>query len=239
MSYLISGFIFGLLIPYFARRMSKCVWGAAGYVLYRLIWPVKRVSKAKRKNNQTYLKLTRKYFMRSVGWGIVCSALSYGVSVCFDSFTAPWLTGFVWVLLLLYEIDERMLLLPDVLTVPLLIAGFTFAALGTALHPVADPVSPALLSALGAVAGYVLPVIASLFLVRRHPDAFGGGDIKMLAASGAWLGIGVVPYLILASTVVFALMMLAKRQRAGAFGPAIVIASLVLMFLGFYVTSGF
>ena len=89
-----------------------------------------------------------------------------------------------------------------------------------------------IMSALGALAGYILPIIATLFLIKKHPDAFGGGDIKLLAAVGAWLGLAMVPYVILISCVVFALFSLAKRQRAGAFGPAIVIATLILVFFG-------
>ena len=52
------------------------------------------------------------------------------------------------------------------------------------------------------------------------------------AASGAWLGLEAVPYLILISCVAFGAFMLIKRQRAGAFGPAVVIATLILVFFG-------
>ena len=61
----------------------------------------------------------------------------------------------------------------------------------------------------------------------------GGGDIKLLAALGAWFGLGVVPYLILLSSAVFAIISLIKKQRAGAFGPSIVIAAIVLVFFSF------
>lgn len=223
------GFLFGIFIPYMARRFSKFMPAAPGYALFRLVWPVKRVSKCRRRENPQYVRLMKRYLMRSLGWGIVCAALSYATFVIFAKPLVCWYLGLIWVLLLLYEIDERMLLLPDILTVPLLIGGFCFACF-SGLDQLAYSISLAQLSALGAVAGYVLPVLASLFLIKKYPDAFGGGDIKLLAACGAWLGVGAVPYLILGSCVVFALMMLAKRQKAGAFGPAIVIATLGLVF---------
>lgn len=229
MLYAIYGFVFGLLIPYFARRFAKFMPATPGYALYRIIRPTRRVLHHKRKNNRQYQNLMRKYLMRSLGWAIVCSALSYADYAVFGTSVVWWHLGFFWTLLLLYEIDERMLLLPDILTVPLLIGGFCFAALSGTDNP-AYAVSGAQLSALGAAAGYVLPVIASLFLIRKYPEAFGGGDIKLLAACGAWLGLGAVPYLILGASAVFAVLMLAKRQRAGAFGPAIVIAALGLVF---------
>lgn len=226
MLYALSGFIFGLLIPYMARRFAKFMPATAAYALYRLVWPVKRVAKAKREQSAQYKKLMDKYRMRSIGWGIICAALSYLAYLSFPAI-AGWFMPLIWILLLLYEIDERILLLPDVLTVPLLILGFAFSSMAlpdSGYNPV--------MSALGALAGYILPIIATLFLVKKHPDAFGGGDIKLLAAVGAWLGLAMVPYVILISCVVFALFSLAKRQRAGAFGPAIVIATLILVFFG-------
>ena len=80
-----------------------------------------------------------------------------------------------------------MFLLPDILTIPLLIGGFAYSSF--VLEPSINHfLSPTQISVLGAVAGYILPVIASMFLIRKHPDCFGGGDIKLLSALGAWLG---------------------------------------------------
>lgn len=231
MIYAVSGFLFGLLIPYIARRFAKFMPATPGYALYRLIMPVKRVGCTMRKNNAAYRRLIKAYLMRSIGWAIVCAALSYAVFAVFNSAGVWWRIALVWILLVLYEIDERMLLLPDILTVPLLITGFVYNSL---LGCMPETFSyPALSSSLGAAAGYVLPVLASLFLVRKYPEAFGGGDIKLLAASGAWLGFEAVPYLILLSSAVFAVMSAIKRQKAGAFGPAIVIATLTLVFFHF------
>lgn len=232
MIYAFYGFIFGLLIPYMARRFAKFMPATPGYALYRLIWPVKRVRREKRRTSAAYQKLKRKYLMRSVGWAIVCAALSYCAFAVFNGVNTAWLLALIWPLLLMYEIDERMLILPDMLTVPLLIAGFLFAA-GQGCGFSEFPVTPAMLSASGAAAGYLLPVLASLFLVKKYPLAFGGGDIKLLAACGAWLGLEAVPYLILLSSAVFAVFSIVKRQRAGAFGPSIVIAALALVFFNF------
>ncbi|MBR1915605.1 MAG: prepilin peptidase [Alphaproteobacteria bacterium] len=227
MMYAVFGFLFGLLIPYMARRFAKFMPATMAYGLYRLVAPTKKVSRLKRSQNGKYQKLVQKYLMRSIGWGVVTGALSAATAVCL---TSGFYIALVWILLLLYEIDERMFLLPDLLTVPLLILGFVYAA----TLPLGDFVfcSPAFESAVGAAVGYGLPVVASLFMVRKHPDAFGGGDIKLLSAVGAWIGFGNVPALILISCIVFGLFCLVKHQRAGAFGPAIVIATLILIFLG-------
>ena len=225
MMYVLSGFLFGLLIPYMARRFAKFMPATMAGALYWLVKPRKLVSKQRRQNSGKYQCLVHKYLMRSIGWGVICGALTLAVHLCLSSM---FFVALVWILLLLYEIDERMFLLPDILTVPLLITGFlhasTLVAGDYALYV------PAFDSALGAVAGYALPVIASLFMVKKHPDAFGGGDIKLLSAVGAWVGFANVPILLLLSCFVFGAFCLAKRERSGAFGPAIVIATLVLAF---------
>ena len=229
MLYTLFGFIFGLLIPYMARRFNKFMPATPAYALYRLIWPVKRVSKNKRRTNGEYQKLLKKYIMRSIGWAIVAAALCSGIYYCFLPVYRSWLTFLILVLLLLYEIDERMFLLPDILTIPLLLGGFAWSAfvLGGESEFILSAVQ---ISALGAIAGYVLPVIASVFLIKKYPDCFGGGDIKLLSAMGAWLGLESVPYLILISSAIFAVSSILKKQRAGAFGPSIVIASILLIF---------
>jgi prepilin signal peptidase PulO-like enzyme (type II secretory pathway) len=230
MIYALFGLMFGMTIPYLARRFAKFMPATAGYALYRIVWPTKRVSAKKRKENPRYRKLTEKYLMRSIGWGIVSAALSYALLCVFGERLVGWYLAFVWILLLLYEIDERLLLLPDLLTVPLLICGFAFAAFVAPMTG-QNAAMYVRMSALGAAAGYVLPVIASLFMIRRHPEAFGGGDIKLLSACGAWLGLEAVPYLILGASAVFGITMGIKRCRVGAFGPSIVIAAIALAFL--------
>ncbi len=226
MLYIVTGFAFGLLIPYMARRFAKFMPATMAYALYRLIVPTKKVSAKKRAQNGKYQSLMHKYLMRSVGWGIVTAAITFGAHLCLSS---PLVAVLVWILLLLYEIDERMFLLPDLLTVPLLILGFVYAA--TLTNTDFEIFTPAFQSAIGAVIGYLLPTAASLFMVKKNPEAFGGGDIKLLSAVGAWIGFEKVPMLILISCLVFGSFCLIKHERSGAFGPAIVIATLVLVFL--------
>ena len=218
MLYILFGFVFGLLIPYMARRFSKFMPATMAYAIYRLVWPTKKVSKQKRMQNGKYQSLKTQYLMRSIGWGVVSAGMTFWAHICFLS---DFYIALIWVLLLLYEIDNRMLLLPDILTFPLLIGGFVFASIVPGF---------ALQSALGAASGYILPVIASLLIVRKHPEAFGGGDIKLLSAIGAWIGVHYVPILILVSSVIFGASCLLKREKAGAFGPSIVIATLALVF---------
>lgn len=228
MIYALYGFLFGILIPFIARRFAKFMPATPAYAVYRILKPVKTVSKEKRKNNLIYQKLMRRYIMRSIGWGIICAGLSY---LCFAGFEGAnhlikWYVGCLWTLLLLTEIDKRTEFLPDILTFPLLLAGFLCAT----INSIGSFVGPEE-SAIGAAVGFILPVIASAFLIWKDENALGGGDIKLFSAIGAWLGVELLLFTIIASCIIFAFESLIKRQRCGAFGPSIVWATILIAFL--------
>lgn len=227
MWYAVCGFVFGMLVPYMSRRFSKFMPATMAYALYRLVKPNKVVSRQKRAENTRYGKLIRRYLMRSVGWGILAAALSYLALHKFGNHYIWWHLTFIWILLLLTEIDNRMQLLPDILTIPLLLAGFAYAAFTGSWVTVAE-------SAWGAGLGYMLPAIASLPFVFRRPDAFGGGDIKLLAALGAWLGFECLMYAVVAACLIFvATVVVYSKKRDGAFGPSLAAAAIGVAFYFF------
>lgn len=95
----------------------------------------------------------------------------------------PWL-------LALAAIDARTWLLPDVLTLPLLWLGLGFNLCDTFV-PLAQAVA-------GAMAGYLLLwCLLWGFKLLRGKDGLGYGDLKLMAALGAWLGWQALPHLLL------------------------------------------
>ena len=78
--------------------------------------------------------------------------------------------------------------------------------------------------------GCVIVSVPMLLLALIVPGGFGGGDIKLLSAAGAWLGVELLLYVILLSCLVFGIYALIRRQRAGAFGPAIAISAIIVAF---------
>ena len=75
-----------------------------------------------------------------------------------------------------------------------------------------------------------LCVSVPMFLLCLVIDgAFGGGDIKLLSAIGAWLGLEGVIYTILLSCLVFGLYSAVRRQRAGAFGPSLSVSAVIIL----------
>lgn len=97
---------------------------------------------------------------------------------------------FGWMLLLLAAIDWRVQLLPDVLTLPLMLTGLIASFL--------LPLAPWQDHAIGAAAGFVvLAVIASLYHRLRKREGLGLGDAKLAAAIGAWVGWQSLPTMLL------------------------------------------
>ena len=235
MLYIIIGFVLGFTIPYIARRFAKIMLQTPtlAYALYHILKINKRVSKQKRLSNHKYIQLVNRYFMRCFGWGVITAAIVFLISSVFPKTEVPWFIFFTIILLILTEIDKRIQYLPDILTSPLLISGFVYASFaGNLLGE--TPIDAAQNSALGACFGYLIPVVASFVLIRKHPDNLGGGDIKILAAIGAWLGLVNIPYIILLACIIFGISCFINKQRAGAFGPSIVLAALIFLFLSIY-----
>lgn len=117
-------------------------------------------------------------------------------------------------------IDLEKMLLPDVLTFPLLGAGVLQAALVGAPE-VTD-------SLLGAFFGYAaLAGVGLVFERVRGVKGIGGGDAKLLAAGGAWLGWAGLPVVVLSASLgglVLAVARWGRLRREGAamalpFGP--------------------
>ncbi len=95
-----------------------------------------------------------------------------------------------WTLLLLAALDLTAFWLPDRLTLPLGLGGLGAAALG---------LGPGLVTALaGAAAGYLaLAGVALAYRWLRGREGLGGGDPKLFAAIGAWLGWEWLPLVLL------------------------------------------
>jgi leader peptidase (prepilin peptidase)/N-methyltransferase len=140
--------------------------------------------------------------------------------------------GFAAVLVALAGIDWDTTLLPDSMTLPLLWAGLVASAMGWTL-----PLSDALW---GAVAGYLsLWSIYWLFKLTTGKEGMGFGDFKLLAATGAWLGVKMLLPIVLAASLIGAIvgivMKLSAALREGRyvpFGPFLAGAALLVMLAG-------
>jgi leader peptidase (prepilin peptidase)/N-methyltransferase len=172
--------------------------------------------------------------------------------MCCLRFSFSWLAG-CWALLCflllgLAVMDAETLLLPDLFTLPGLVAGVVFAALrpglegsgwtwGTALRAAGW----SLLAAVVGAAGLLL--IAGAYWLARRRWGMGLGDVKLLAMLGAWLGLrqaGVVVFLAVVAGALYGLATILLRRRDDTspgqlpvpFGTMLSAAGLYSIFLG-------
>jgi leader peptidase (prepilin peptidase)/N-methyltransferase len=157
---------------------------------------------------------------------LVALAVDTGPSAMLDCLFGWWLLALGW-------IDARKWLLPDVLTLPLIVAGLCEAAL----------VMPERLldRAIGTIFGYLLLRVVALTYHRlRRREGLGHGDAKLLAAAGAWVGAAALPLVLLAAAsgallAAAALALKGRRMHAAIaipFGPFIAGATWCIWLLG-------
>ena len=140
--------------------------------------------------------------------------------------------AFAATLVALSAIDWDTTLLPDNMTLPLLWAGLVASALGWTL-PLVDALW-------GAVVGYLsLWSVYWLFKLTTGKEGMGFGDFKLLAALGAWLGVKMILPIVLAASMLGAVVGLAmkvsgslREGRYVPFGPFLAGAGLVVLFAG-------
>ena len=157
--------------------------------------------------------------LAALGVALVAVAIDSGVWVWLDCVLGWWLLALGW-------IDARFWLLPDLLTLPLVMAGL---AASWAFEPEALAGR-----ALGAALGYLaLRAVALAYRALRGREGLGAGDAKLLAAAGAWVGARALPQVILLAALaglVAAGCLRLAGTRLGArsalpFGPFLALAT--------------
>ncbi|HEY3885806.1 MAG TPA: prepilin peptidase [Vicinamibacterales bacterium] len=134
--------------------------------------------------------------------------------------------GFSCVLIVLFAIDLEHQILPNIITLPGIVAGLVASVF----------VPPGLLMALAGAAagGATLWLIIELWLRLRGVEAMGFGDVKMLAMVGAFLGLKLVILTFVLSSIIGGIIgaALMATRRAGLstalpYGTMIAVAAFV------------
>lgn len=132
-------------------------------------------------------------------------------------------------LIYLAYIDLRTFRLPDVITIPLLIAGLCFNLLASPSF--ANPIN----ALLGAILGFTFLWLGNYFYRKtRKQDGIGMGDAKLLAALGAWFGWQTLPMILLIAALsgllggaLWLYWNKQNHQKAFPFGPFLAIAGII------------
>ncbi|MBU0943087.1 MAG: prepilin peptidase [Proteobacteria bacterium] len=172
-------------------------------------------------------KISFQYPLVELSMALFSAALvnQFGLSVT----TAGYFL-FCAALLVIIWIDIHHQIIPDIISLPGIIAGLLFSLISPALHW-----SDSLIGVLAG--GGILYTIALFYYLWRRREGMGGGDIKLLAMIGAFLGWQALPFVIFASSLsgtVIGLLAMIKQKKGGQtripFGPFLSLAALAYIF---------
>jgi leader peptidase (prepilin peptidase)/N-methyltransferase len=139
---------------------------------------------------------------------------------------------FVFSLIIITFIDLDYQIIPDILSIPGILAGIGASFFIPRAYWI-DSIFGILLG------GGFLFIIAVTYKWVTNREGMGGGDIKLLAMVGAWLGWKAIPFILFSSSFIGALIggisLLSARKSLRykiPFGPFISIASIIYIFFG-------
>jgi leader peptidase (prepilin peptidase) / N-methyltransferase len=170
--------------------------------------------------------------------GALAVALYYQFGLGF-----AFLTAFVFVsaLVVISFIDLDVRIVPDVISLPGIAAGVLFSVLAKYLFGDSFEVIPSPLSALGGIlaGGGFLFAVAWIYERLTGVDGMGGGDIKLLAMIGAFLGWPSIPFTVFLASLTGSIVGLgvmfatgAGRRLALPFAPFLCIGAALHLFFG-------
>ena len=133
-------------------------------------------------------------------------------------------------LLVVIVIDIYHKIIPDSISLPGIVIGFAFSFI--------NPVITWQESGIGLlIGGGVLYAVAAGYYLFTKREGMGGGDIKLLAMIGAFLGWQSLPFVVFGSSILGALVgigAMVKQKKGGKtmipYGPFLSIAALLYMF---------
>lgn len=135
-------------------------------------------------------------------------------------------------LLTVIFIDIAHQIIPDVISIPGIICGFMLSF----VNPLLTWQSSLLGIFLG---GGLLYAVAAGYYFLTKRDGMGGGDIKLLAMLGAFLGWQAIPFIVFISALlgsVVGLALMVKQKKGGKtmipYGPFLSAAAMVYLFVG-------
>ena len=135
--------------------------------------------------------------------------------------------------IIIFFIDLKHYIIPNVLTFSLMVIGFV-----KSFDPNLNPIFPNFINSLiGGIFGYLIIWSIIYFYKRvRNKDGMGLGDAKLLSAIGFWFGWISIPFVIFLSSIIallFVIPSLMKKSKKLSsqipFGPYIIIGTLIYL----------
>ena len=184
------------------------------------------------RNCRTHIPLTYPVVELMVGFMSLALYIRYGLSFQYILFLL-----FVSVLIAISFIDLQHKIIPDVLSLPGIVAGFLVSLF---LGPITW-----LDSCIGILSGGgSLFLVGFVYKLLTGREGMGGGDVKLLAMIGAWMGWRSLPFIILISSLTGAVIGMTFILLSGnglrfriPFGPFLSLGAVFYFFFGSELTN--
>lgn len=209
-----TGIVAGILLSVVVRRFH------AAFVMESLPSGFLPASGVERRGESTLIIFFSAIFSLLAAWALK------------DPFQIAAALAFIYLLIAMAFIDIEHQVLPDTLTIPLIILGLAvnFTAIFVEFK----------MALLGAALGYgILWTVNALFRLVRKKEGMGYGDFKLLAGLGAWTGaIQLLPIILVSSVLAIlaaVIMRLTKCQDFSVpipFGPFLALAGFLSLLWG-------
>ncbi|MCB0417152.1 MAG: prepilin peptidase [Bdellovibrionales bacterium] len=234
----ILGLLFGSFFNVVILRLpaEQSFWGGRSHCMKcgkRIAWyhnlPILSFIWLRGKCAECGEKISHQYWMVELATGLlfVWVYLNTGLTVNFVGYTV-----FSSLLLVISVIDLHHRIIPDELSLGGMVAGFVFSFLWTETSWVHSLVGILL-------GGGVFLAVALFYEKVAGREGLGGGDVKLLAMIGAWLGFQSILLVILISSavgsVVGVVYMIWKKgdlKSAIPFGPFLALGAMICAFFG-------
>lgn len=223
--YILWGLLTGFLIPFIAGRFGKIIPADPGMILLSLYHRPHRPKVYDPARKFQLHLLWKKLYFWGIFWAISTAVIYTLIYIFLPSSLHLFSCIFTWIIFMCIVIDAQYWLLPDFFTIPLLLLGLIFNT-----YISNHDISYALI---GSVSGYLISVLSVLVMVKSKHKELGSGDVKMMTALGAWLGLMGLNICLILSFFFFIILSYLPFQKKGAYGPALGLAALIVFFINF------
>ena len=230
-------FLSGFLIPVLSRFLMKFYPCSMHSYFGDILKFYFNKNKIKLKHNkQTHKILKKQYFYHKLLWGtlylILFGILDYLIlNYINESFPLTLFYIFIFLLGFSANIDFRCRLIPDIITFPLLMVAFLISVYCQEQR-IFTPLNISTLNSIySAIGAYCLCFILALMFYFKNPYSFGGGDVKLLTAISAGIGMENLSWILIFSFMFALLFFITKKEKYVALAPLVFMSFIVWIFM--------
>jgi len=178
--------------------------------------------------NKRFNYLKRQYLIYKILSGLLYGTIGITLKYWFNDSTTLIISSIILYLLQLSAIiDGKHRIIPDVITLPLLILSLFLQIYWNQSGIDNRLIITSLYSIISVINIYGLCTITALVFYFRNQYSFGGGDVKLLSAIAAFAGAFYTAYIVVISAIFMGIFCVIKKQGQAPLAPFVFYAFLL------------